>query len=58
MEATHQLSHQAIEEFKAIYQEEFHQTLSDDEAQEIGIRLLRLFDILLQPPPGDSPDER
>ena len=36
----------AIDEFKAIYQEEFGETLSDDEVQEIGLRLLRFFGTL------------
>ena len=54
MEAPQQLSRQAVEEFKAIYQEEFGEHLSDDEAQEIALRLLRLFDLLLQPLPQRS----
>jgi hypothetical protein len=49
MKTTKQLSREAIEEFRAIYQEEFGQTLSDDEVQEIAIRLLRFFGILIQP---------
>ena len=49
-----QLSRQAIEEFKAIYQEEFGQNISDEEAQEIAIRLLGLFKILVQPAPSDT----
>lgn len=39
MEAPQQLSRQAVEEFKAIYEEEFSQQISDDEAQEIALRL-------------------
>ena len=57
MEAPRQLSRQAVEEFKAIYHEEFGQDVSDDEAQEIALRLLRLFDLLVQPLPGDVPSE-
>lgn len=57
MEAPHQLSRQAFEEFKTIYQEEFGEHLSDDAAQEIALRLLRLFDLLLQPLPGDPPGQ-
>jgi hypothetical protein len=45
-----QISRQAIEEFKAIYLEEFGQTITDDDAQEMGVRLLQLFAILAQPP--------
>jgi hypothetical protein len=46
MKTPKQLSREAIEEFKAIYQEEFGETLSDDEVQEIAMRLLRFFGIL------------
>lgn len=57
MKTPHQLSRQAIEEFKAIYQEEFGQSLTDDEVQEIALRLLRFFGILHQPISGDTPDK-
>jgi len=50
-----QLSREAIDEFKAIYQEEFGETLSDDEVQEIAMRLLRFFGILTKGNP-DSVD--
>jgi hypothetical protein len=46
MNTPQQLSGEAIEEFKAIYQEEFGEILSDDEVQEIAMRLLRFFGIL------------
>ena len=46
MKTPNQLSREAIDEFKAIYQEEFGETLSDDEVQEIAMRLLRFFGIL------------
>jgi hypothetical protein len=46
MKTPNQLSREAIEEFKAIYQEEFGEILSDDEVQEIAMRLLRFFGIL------------
>ncbi len=46
MQTPNQLSREAIEEFKAIYQEEFGETLSDDEVREIATRLLRFFGIL------------
>ena len=49
MEAPQQLSRQAIEDFRAIYQEEFGVALSDDEVQEIALRLLRFFGILAKP---------
>lgn len=46
MKTPQQLSRQAIEDFKAAYQEEFGETLSNDEVREIGARLLRFFGIL------------
>jgi hypothetical protein len=46
MKTPQQLSRKAIEEFRAIYQEEFGEILSDDEVQEIATRLLRFFGIL------------
>ena len=46
MKPPQQLSCEAIEEFKVIYQEEFGEILSDDEVQEIAMRLLRFFGIL------------
>jgi hypothetical protein len=54
MKAPQQLSKEAIEEFKAIYEDEFHQCLSDDEVREIAIRLLRFFGILAQPLPDEK----
>ena len=56
MKTTQQLSREAIEEFKAIYQEEFGKSLTDDEAQEIALRLLRFFGILNQPNPDEIQD--
>ena len=53
-----QLSRQAIDEFKIIYQEEFGQTLSDDEVQEIALRLLRFFGILQQPVRDQAADSK
>jgi hypothetical protein len=46
MKTPNQLSREAIEEFRAIYKKEFGKTLSDDEVQEIALRLLRFFGIL------------
>jgi hypothetical protein len=46
MKTPQQLSRKAIDEFKAMYLEEFGETLSDDEVQEIATRLLRFFGIL------------
>ena len=46
MKTPNQLSREAIDEFKVIYQEEFGEVLSDDDVQEIAMRLLRFFGIL------------
>ena len=46
MKTPSQLSREAIEEFKAIYHEEFGEILSDDEVREIATRLLRFLGIL------------
>ena len=46
MKTPQQLSREAIDEFKAIYLDEFGESLSDDEVQEIAMRLLRFFGIL------------
>jgi hypothetical protein len=56
MNTPQQLSREAIDEFKAIYQEEFGRELSDDEVQEIAIRLLCFFGILVRPSPGEIED--
>ena len=48
MKTPQQLSRQAIDEFKAIYEEEFGRLLTDEEVQEIAFRLLRFFGILNQ----------
>jgi hypothetical protein len=56
MKTPQQLSRQAIDEFKAIYLEEFGKSLSDDEVQEIAIRLLRFFGILVRSAPDESED--
>jgi hypothetical protein len=52
MKTPQQLSREAIDEFKAIYQDEFGKILTDDEVREIAIRLLRFFDILRDPDSG------
>ena len=46
-----QLNREAIEEFKAIYQDEYGIALSDAEAQDMGQRLLGLFQMLARPLP-------
>lgn len=57
MTTPQQLSREAIDEFKANYKDEFGQLLSDDEVQEMAVRLLRFFGILTGPNSGDS-DEK
>jgi hypothetical protein len=54
MKTPQQMSREAIEEFKTIYREEFGQTLSDDEVQEVALRLLRFFGILSKSQPDKS----
>jgi hypothetical protein len=44
-----QLSQEAINEFKEIYQREFGEMLSDEQAREKAMSLLNLFYFLLQP---------
>lgn len=54
MKTPQQLSQEAIEEFRTIYQEEFGKRLTDDEVQEIALRLLRFFGILNEPNDGEK----
>ena len=42
------LSKQAIEEYRKIFKEEFGQDITEAEAEEQGIRLLRFFEILIK----------
>ena len=48
------LSSQAIEEFRAHYEDEFGVVLSDEEIQEIALRLLEFFGILVKGHPKDQ----
>lgn len=48
-----QLSAEAIREYKEIYKAEFGVELSDTEAEKQGLRLLRLFALLLPPLPNE-----
>lgn len=50
MNTPNQLSREAIDEFKAIYADEFGEVLSDAEVQEMAVRLLRFFGVLTEPP--------
>jgi hypothetical protein len=46
MKSPAQLSSEALAEFKAAYQEEFGELLSDDQAREMALKLLRFFGVL------------
>jgi len=54
MEPPHQLSRKAIDEFKAIYRDEFGRDLSDDEVREVAFRLLSFFGILRKSPQSEA----
>jgi hypothetical protein len=53
MKTPQQLSHEAIEEFRQIYKDEFGVLLNDDEVKEIATRLLRFFGIMQNLLPDD-----
>lgn len=42
---------EAIEELKEIYMKEYGKELSESEAQEMALRLLSLFSLLIKTPP-------
>ena len=44
----HELSGEAVSEFRDIYEQEFGDILTDTEANEIALRLLRFFHILTE----------
>jgi len=44
------LSKKAKNEFRKIYQEEFGEVLTDEEIEQMGLRLLRLLDLLTRKP--------
>jgi hypothetical protein len=50
MKTPQQLSREALAEFKAAYLNEFGEELSDAQAQEMAVRLLRFFGVLQKPP--------
>lgn len=52
------LSQRAISEFKEIYQKEFGEEITDEEAQKMGSNLLRLYKLLLDSPPVKKVDTR
>ena len=48
------LNKEAIEEFKEIYLREFGQTITDEEARDLGLNLISLFEIICRPVPGQT----
>ncbi len=54
MHTEQQLTGRALDEFKTAYFEEFAELLSDDEAKEVALRLLRFMDFL---EPSSAPHE-
>ena len=46
------LTEQDIKELKEIYYREFGKSISNEEAQEMGQRLISLFRIIYRPIPG------
>ena len=54
MEAQRRLSREAIDSFKRIYQLEFGELLSDDAAEEMALRVMRVFDLLSRPLPDET----
>lgn len=47
-------SDDALDEFRAIYRDEFGEEIARDEAQEMGTRLVELLRLLLRPLPSDA----
>jgi hypothetical protein len=50
------LSKKAIEDFKKIYLEEHAISLSDEEANRLGVELLEFVNLIFKPIPQDSID--
>ena len=48
METPNQLSREAIDEFRSIYEEEFGKRLTDGEVKDMARRLLCFFGVLTQ----------
>jgi hypothetical protein len=46
------LSEKAIKELKEIYYRQYGKPISDEEAQEMGQRLISLFKVIYRPIPG------
>jgi len=52
------LSLEATQSFQEIFQEEFGEVLSDDEAQHRGVQLLRFFDMVARPDSDNAKSPR
>lgn len=48
------LSREAVQDFQRVYQSEFGKVLSDDESEQMALRVLRVFDLLAQPLPEEE----
>lgn len=51
------LSQKDIDELKAIYRKNYGSDLTDDQAWEMGHRLLRVYSVLFRLPPSKIPSE-
>ena len=47
-------SNDALDEFRAIYRDEFGEEITRDDAHEMGMRVVELLRILLRPLPTDA----
>lgn len=47
------LSQQAIIDFKKVYSQDFGEEIDDNQAQELGIKLLEFFSLIYRPIPKD-----
>ncbi len=45
---------EALEEFKSIYNKEFKEEIPDDEALEMAQRVLTFFSLIYRPLPGEE----
>ena len=52
-----EIDKESLEEFKKLYQEEFGEELTNEDAEEMVQRLLALYEVLANPLPK-SPEER
>lgn len=50
-----QISKEDLDDFKRIYKDEFGEELTEDAASEMASDLLDLYELLMQPLPGEAP---